>query len=46
MNICLIRKGVYHQEYMLDWEKFTVTLPEKKKHFYSHLNMEDATDAN
>ena len=30
---------------MDDWEKFNETLPEKKKDFYSHLNMEDITDA-
>ena len=32
---------------MDDWEKFNeLSLPEKKKKdFYSHLNMEDITDA-
>ena len=31
---------------MNDWEKFIETsLPEKKKDFFSHLNMEDITDA-
>ena len=41
----LLRKGVYPYEYMDDWEKFNETsLPEeKKKDFYSHLNMEDIT---
>ena len=30
---------------MGDWEKFNKTpLPEKKKDFYSHLNMENITD--
>ena len=40
-----MRKGVYPYEYMDDWEKFNETsLPEeKKKDFYSHLNMEDIT---
>ena len=27
------------------WEKFNETLLPKKEHFYSHLNMEDITDA-
>ena len=41
-----MRKGVYPYEYMDDWEKFNeISLPEKKKDFYSHLNMEDITDA-
>ena len=41
----LLRKGVYNDEYMNDWEKFNeATLPEKEK-FYSNLNIEDITDA-
>ena len=31
---------VYPHEYMDDWEKFN-----EKKDFYSHLNIEDITDA-
>ena len=27
------------------WEKFNETLLPKKKDFYSHLNIEDVTDA-
>ena len=43
--ILLLRKGVYSFEYMDDLEKFEgKSLPEKE-HFYSHLNMEDITDA-
>ena len=39
-------KGVYPYEYMNGLEKFNETsLPEKKKIFYSHLNMVDITDA-
>ena len=34
MNIC-----------MDDWEKFNETLLPEKQDFYSHLNMEDITDA-
>ena len=43
--ILLLQKGDYPYEYMNDWEKFhTTSLPEKED-FYSHLNMEDTTDA-
>ena len=42
--ILLLRKGVYPYEYIDDREKFSETLPEKED-FYSHLNMEDITDA-
>ena len=31
--------------YMNDWEKFFETLLPEKEDFYSHLNMEDITDA-
>ena len=42
--ILLLRKGVYPDEYMDDWEKSNKTsLPEKEK-FYSNLNMENITD--
>ena len=43
--ILLLQKGVYPYEYMDDWEKFNETLLPKKEDFYSHLNMEDITDA-
>ena len=42
--ILLLQKGVFPYEYMDDWETFYKTLS-KKEHFYSHLNMEDITDA-
>ena len=42
--ILLLQKGVYPHEYLDNWEKFNeISLPEKD--FYSHLNMEDITDA-
>ena len=31
--------------YMDDWEKFIVTLLSEKQDFYSHLNIENITDA-
>ena len=43
--ILLLRKGVYPYEYMDDWEKFNETTLPEKENFYSHLNMEDITDA-
>ena len=43
--ILLLRKGVYPYEYMDDQEKFNETSLPEKKIFYSHLNMEDITDA-
>ena len=45
--VLLFRKGVYPYEYVHDWKKFnqTLLLKKKKKDFYSHLNMEDITDA-
>ena len=30
---------------MDDWEKFNETSLPEKKHFYSHLNVEDVADA-
>ena len=45
MFILLLRKGVYPYEHMDDWEKFNETLLPEKEYFYSHLNMEDITDA-
>ena len=38
-------KGIYRHEYMDDSEKFNETLSPKNVDFYSHLNMEDITDA-
>ena len=41
----MLRKGVYLYECMDDWEKFNeISLPEKE-HFYSHLNVENITNA-
>ena len=36
-------KKIYPYEYMDDWKKLNETLSEKD--FYSHINMEDITDA-
>ena len=43
--ILFLQKGVYLYKYMNDWEKFNETSLPKKEDFYSHLNMEDITDA-
>ena len=43
--ILLLRKGVHPYEYMNDWEKLNETLLPEKADFYSHLNLEDITDA-
>ena len=43
--LSLLWKGVYLYEYMNDWEKFKEKLLPEKEDFYSHLNMEDITDA-
>ena len=40
----LLRKSVYPDEYMDDWESFNETLTEKEE-FYSNLNIEDIIDA-
>ena len=43
--ILLLQKGVYPYEYIDDWEKSNeMSLPEKED-FFSHLNMEDISDA-
>ena len=44
--ILLLQKGTVNPyEYMHDCEKFTETSLPEKEDFYSHLNMEDITDA-
>ena len=43
--ILLLRKGVYPDEIMDDWEKFNETSLPEKEEFYSNLNIEDITDA-
>ena len=43
--ILLLRKGIYHYDYMDDWEKFNEkTLPEIEE-FYSNLNVKEIIDA-
>ena len=41
----MLRKGAYPYEYMDDWQKFNETTLSEKEDFYSHLNMEDISDA-
>ena len=41
----MLQKGVYPNEFMDDWENFNETSLPEKEDFYSHLNMEDVTDA-
>ena len=41
----MLRKGVYTYEYMDDWESRNEILIPEKEDFYTHLNMEDITDA-
>ena len=43
--VLLLQKGVYPYEYMDDWQKLNETSLPEKEDFYSHLNMEDITDA-
>ena len=43
--ILLLQKGVYRCEYMSDSENYKETSLPEKEDFYSHLNMEDITDA-
>ena len=45
ITVSLRQKGVYSYKYMDDWEKFSETMLPEKVDFYSHLNMEDITDA-
>ena len=41
----MLQKCICSYDYMDDCEKFCETLLPKKEDFYSHLNMEDITDA-
>ena len=43
--ILLLQNIFYPYEYMDDWEKFIVSLLSEKQDFYSHLNIENITDA-
>ena len=43
--ILLLQKGIYPYKHMDDLEKFNETLLLEIKDFYSHLNVEDITDA-
>ena len=43
--ILLLRKVVYPDEYMDDWEKLNETTLLEKEEFYNNLNVEDITDA-
>ena len=43
--IFLLRKAVYPYEYIDNWEKFKKTSLTEKEDLYTHLNMEDITDA-
>ena len=42
--ILLLRKGIYQNEYMDNWERFDETLLPNKEAFYSSLNVENITD--
>ena len=42
--ILLLRKGVYPDEYMDNWERFDETSLPDKESFYSNLNMENIDD--
>ena len=41
----MLWKGTYPHKDMGDWEKFNELSLLEKEDFYSHLNMEDITDA-
>ena len=41
----MLRKSVYPHEYINDWEKFFERSFPEKEDFYSHLNIEDISDA-
>ena len=40
----LIRKGVYPYQYMDSWEKFKLSVPLDKKHYYNELNDSNISD--
>ena len=40
----LLRKGVYHYEYIDNWKRFNETSLPSKESFYSNLNMENIED--
>ena len=42
--VFLLRKDVYPDEYMDNWEKFNETALPPKKDFYGNLNLEDISD--
>ena len=42
--VLLLRKRVYHYEYMDNWKKFDETALPPKKIFYSNLNLEDISN--
>ena len=42
--VFLLRKGVYHYEYMDSWERFNETSLPPKNDFYSELTLEDISD--
>ena len=41
----MLQRGGYTYDKMGDFKKFNETLLPEKEDFYSHLNMEDITDA-
>ena len=41
----MLGKGASPYEYMNDWKKFNETWLPEKEDFFSHLNMENITDA-
>ena len=41
----LLRKGVYPYEYMDSWDKFKLSVPLDKKHYYSELNDSNINDS-
>ena len=45
MFILLVVNGVYPYEYKDNWKKFNETSIPEKENLYSHLNIEDITDA-
>ena len=42
--VLLLRKGVYHYEYMDSWERSNETSLPPKNSFYTKLNLEDISD--